>query len=116
MLQLERDTKDTVLLLLLRQLKPDRKLYIKEYQKDYYVRNKRINLTVNDVDRGTICKLSEKENKLPSTFVKEIVICRLKEEYYLQEEIKSGLSEFVRNIRGIANNVNQIARNTNITA
>lgn len=116
MLQVERYIKNTVLIVLLRKPKTDRKLYIKKYQKDYYKRNKRINLTVNEIDWETICELSDNENKLPSAFVKEIVICRLKNEYYLQEDIKTRFSEFVRSIRGIANNINQIAHNTNITA
>lgn len=97
-------------------MKPDWKTYIKEYQKSYYREKKRFTVTVSKSEYAKLEKLSKKEGKKPSALFKEFALRQMDESYYIPLRIESKLAEFVRSIRGIANNINQIAHNTNISS
>lgn len=95
-------------------MREDKKEYLKRYQEDYYKKKKRINITISQKEYKEFKKIAEKENLKVSSLVKQMAIAYKEEKYLIPYSIESKLSEFVRKIRGIANNVNQIAYNTNI--
>ena len=87
-----------------------RKAYLKEYSK----RVKRVSITLTLKEYKRLEKEAKKYNLKPTTFLKVAVFKCLDEEKLLSAVEEGELKKFVRAIRSIANNINQMAKHSNV--
>ncbi len=91
--------------------KNQRKEYQKKYHQNYWLYNKRIQITFSNSEFHRIQKSAKKHKKKVGQFLKQCVFAYLEKTFIPQNEEKIHSIELA--IRKIGNNVNQIARNSN---
>jgi len=86
----------------------------KEYLKEYSKRVKRVSVTLTLKEYKILEREAKKYGLKPTTFLKEAFFKCLDDEKFLSKTQEDELKNFVRAIRGIANNINQMAKHSNI--
>jgi len=87
-----------------------RKKYIKEYQE----KTKRVSITLTNSEYQLLEKESKKIGVKPTTFLKHNFLNSVENKKNISLEDKESLKEFVQVVRGIGNNINQMAKHSNI--
>lgn len=91
----------------------DRKEYQRQYHKAYNQKKKAVKVYFDPKDYKAILKIATKQQKKLASFIREAVFAQARHVYLfptsIEDEIKSG----IRNMRGIGNNINQIAKHAN---
>ena len=87
-----------------------RKKYLKEYQE----KTKRVSITLSFSEFQLLEKESKKAGMKPTTFLKQNFLNSLENKKNISLDDKESLKEFVHVIRGIGNNINQMAKHSNI--
>lgn len=89
--------------------KKDRKEYFAQYQKN----NRQIRITFPNADFSIIEKIATKQGLTPASFVRLATISQAKKLFLFPKELEDEIKQAIRNMRGIGNNINQIAKYTN---
>ena len=92
----------------------NRKEYYKKYNKEKRKQLKDVHIYLTQEQYNYFEKVAEKEGLTVTSLIKAMALLQAEKTYYLPKEIQEKLNEFVFLIRNIANNVNQIARHSNI--
>jgi len=87
-----------------------RKQYLDEYKK----KTKRVSITLSLQEYRTLEAQAKKFGLKPTTFLKQKCFNSFDDKRFLSTQQQEDLKEFVRLIRSIANNVNQMAKHSNI--
>jgi hypothetical protein len=87
----------------------NKKIYQKEYQKNYTKTNKRVSLVFDEKEYKKLLKLSEKYKNKPATFLKKIFTSFVKKEPILPPKLEEDIKGLTFLVSNIANNVNQMA-------
>ncbi len=87
-----------------------RKKYLQEYQE----KTKRVSITLTNSEYQLLEKESKKLGVKPTTFLKQNFLNSLENKKDISIDDKERLKEFVRVVRGIGNNINQMAKHSNI--
>jgi hypothetical protein len=87
----------------------NKKIYQKEYQKNYTKTNKRVSLVFNEKEYKKLLKLSEKYKTKPATFLKKTFTSFVKKEPILPPKLEKDIKGLTFLVSNIANNVNQMA-------
>lgn len=84
--------------------------YLRNYRQTYKNHVKRVNLTLSLPEYRRVTKLSSRDGIPTTTLLKKAALAALEGRAELPAEIMQQLDDLDRVIRGIANNVNQMAR------
>ena len=90
-----------------------RKEYFKERRESRKYTHKRVEVSLTIEEYQAFEKIARKENSSVSKVVKNMAIAYRDTRYFVPKEIIESLSEFSRIMRGVATNINQIARTSN---
>lgn len=91
----------------------DRSKYLKNYRCENKDKIKRVNLTLTVEEHKRLCRMAKAESKKPTGFLKELAFVSLEDRANYPLDVSSDLGELVLILRGIGNNINQIARHSN---
>ncbi|CAG37857.1 hypothetical protein [Desulfotalea psychrophila] len=91
-----------------------RKKYLQEYQKEYRKEKKQVTLTLTLTEYNYFKTIADKEDIKVTSLIKAMALSQLGKTFYFPKEILKRIDEFIFIIRNIANNLNQIARHSNI--
>lgn len=89
------------------------KEYMTKYKSEYYKNNIQINFTLPISDYTIVKKIIDKEGKKISTFARESLLAQTKNIFLFPKEIIEEQKQKTRILRGVANNINQIAKHSN---
>lgn len=92
---------------------PDRRAYMRSYRSDYKTRVRRVALTFTREEFSRAKKAADSEGVAVSAFVKRSAFERMDGIRPPPKELADRLDALASQIRGIANNVNQMARHSN---
>lgn len=84
-----------------------------EYEAEYMKNNKRVRITFSNSDYNIIEKIATKQGLTPASFIRYATISQAKNLYLFPKELEDEIKHAVRNMRGIGNNINQIAKYAN---
>jgi len=89
----------------------------REYMKKYRQKNKditkRVNVTLTNKEYSELKKSAEKFGITPTKMLKNLAFEHLDNQNKYPFEVQKSLKELVHILRGVGNNINQIARYTN---
>ncbi|SET71209.1 plasmid mobilization protein [Thalassotalea agarivorans] len=88
--------------------------YFRDYRKEYDKQNKYVNVRLEMKDFKRLEARAKKLKKPTSTYLRELAFAQLDGSTIIPPEFEEGMKEHNRLIRNIANNLNQIAHQTNI--
>lgn len=90
------------------------KNYHKEYRKDYDKKTKYVTVSIPISEYEELEKQAKKEGVKVSTLIKNMTLAYMQTKTLTPKAIEDRLSEFIFLMRNVANNINQIARNSNL--
>ena len=90
-----------------------RKQYQKRYHKEYTRQKKIVEVCFDPKDYKAIQKVAQKEKKKVATFIREATFAQARHLYLYPSSIEDEIKAGIRNMRGIGNNINQIAKHAN---
>ncbi|MFB0965588.1 MAG: plasmid mobilization relaxosome protein MobC [Patescibacteria group bacterium] len=90
-----------------------RKAYMREYRRSYGTRVRRVALTLTRDEHSRAECLAEREGMPVAAFLKQAAFAHADGSRPVPKELSDRLDELVAQVRGIANNVNQMARHSN---
>ena len=90
------------------------KNYHKEYRKDYDKKTKYVTISIPISEYEELEKRAKKEGVKVSTLLKNMALAYMQTKTLIPSSIEDRLSEFIFLMRNVANNINQIARNSNL--
>lgn len=90
------------------------KNYHKEYRKDYDKKTKYVTVSIPISEYEELEKQAKKEGVKVSTLIKNMALAYMQTKTLTPKAIEDRLSEFIFLMRNVANNINQIARNSNL--
>ena len=93
------------------------KAYMREYMKAYREEGKytpkRVNITLSNAEYSALKQRAKKEDKPVTRLVKELALISLYERDNFPEGVSHRLNELALILRGVATNINQMARHSN---
>jgi hypothetical protein len=90
-----------------------RKMYMQEYLARYRNNHHEIKITFSNADYATIKRIAEKQGMKTAVYIRNAIHEQTKHLYLFPLDIEEQIKQAVRNMRGIGNNINQIARYCN---
>ena len=90
-----------------------RKAYMQAYLVNYRSNNREVKLTFSNIDYGVIEKIAKKEGLKTSAYMRKAVMEQSKQLYFFPKALEEEMKKAVHVMRGIGNNINQIAKYTN---
>jgi vacuolar-type H+-ATPase subunit C/Vma6 len=90
-----------------------RKQYMEAYLAKYRDTHHDIKITFSNTDYEVIRKIAEKQGIRTATFMRKAIMEQARHLYLFPKEIEEEIKLAVRNMRGIGNNINQIAKYCN---
>ena len=90
------------------------KKYHKEYKKEYAKTHKNIAVSVTLKEYEDLEKKAKKENVKVTTLTKNMAFAYMQQKTFVPSDIGERLDDLRFLIRNVANNVNQIAHNSNL--
>lgn len=87
--------------------------YHKEYRKTYEKKVKYVTVSIPVAEYKELEKIAKKEKIKVSALVKNMTLAYMQTKTLVPSSIEERLNEFVFLMRNVANNINQIARNSN---
>jgi len=90
-----------------------RKAYMQEYLAEYRKKTREIKITLSNKDYELIKRIAEKQGLKTSAYIRIAAMEQSKNLYLFPKDIEEQITLAVRNMRGIGNNINQIARYCN---
>jgi vacuolar-type H+-ATPase subunit C/Vma6 len=90
-----------------------RKQYMQEYIAKYRDNHHEIQISLTNNDYEVIRRIAEKQEIKVATFIKISAYSQARSLYLFPKELENEIKLAVRNMRGIGNNINQIAKYSN---
>jgi DNA-binding transcriptional MerR regulator len=90
-----------------------RRKYMQEYLARYRDTHHEIKVTLSNEDYTVIKKIAEKQGVNTSAYIRKATMEQSKHLYLFPKDLEIEIKSAVRNMRGIGNNINQIARYCN---
>ena len=94
----------------------ERKTYMKDYMKKYREthkeKGKRVSVTLTHQEYLQLKKSAKKEKQTPTKRLKELAFNSLNEKENIPINVQESFSQFVHILRGVGNNINQMARHS----
>ncbi|MDR3055707.1 MAG: MobC family plasmid mobilization relaxosome protein [Zoogloeaceae bacterium] len=90
-----------------------RRKYMQDYLAKYRENHHEIKITFSNKDYGVIQKIAEKQGMRVATYIRQATHEQSKNLYLFPKELEEQITGAIRNIRGIGNNINQIAKYCN---
>lgn len=90
------------------------KEYHKSYKREYAQKHKNMMISFTLEEYEEIKKLADNEDTKPTTFFKSKGFAYIRKKIFVPVDLKEDLKELKFLIRNVANNVNQIAHNSNL--
>jgi 23S rRNA maturation mini-RNase III len=87
-----------------------RKEYMQAYLAHYRTSHREIKITFSNPDYAAIQRIAEKQGMKTAAYIRKVVHEQSKNLYLFPKDLEEQIQAAVRNIRGIGNNINQIAR------
>jgi hypothetical protein len=87
--------------------------YLRQYKKEHPPVGKRVNITLSESEYARLVEVASESGERPTTFLRNVALAALEGRRVLAKEEEAKVDEFVRVVRGIANNLNQMARYSN---
>lgn len=87
--------------------------YLKAYRKDYRTKRKRVNVTFTLEEYDALDRAAKVMGETATTFLHRLAVTALSGRARLSKEDEERFEAFVHVVRGIANNLNQMARYSN---
>lgn len=87
----------------------NRKGYFAKYNEE----NKQVRITFSNSDFAVINSIAEKQGLTAASFIRYATMAQAKNLYLFPKELEDQIKLAVRNMRGIGNNINQIAKYAN---
>lgn len=87
--------------------------YMKEYRAAYKLRTRRVAITLTQEEHEAARRRAEAAGLALAAYAKEALTGTLATASVLPRETAAKLDEFVRQVRGVATNVNQMAKHSN---
>jgi len=84
--------------------------YLREYRKSYKGIRRRMTITLTNEEYERVCGEAKKHDEAPTSYLYRLAISALDNQPVLSHEAEEQARSFVHLIRGIANNLNQMAR------
>jgi hypothetical protein len=91
----------------------NRRQYMQEYLACYRENHHEIKITLSNEDYAVVKRIAEKQGLRTATYIRKAVHEQTKNLYLFPKDIEEQIKQAVRNMRGIGNNINQIARYCN---
>lgn len=89
------------------------KAQLRQYHRERKVAIRRVSVTLTEAEYQLLVLCAEQEKESPTTHLKRRAFEHMANRYVPPPDIRARLDELVRVVRGIGNNVNQIARRSN---
>jgi glutathionyl-hydroquinone reductase len=86
---------------------------MKEYRKNNPQVTKRVSVTLSAEEYNLLKKQAESHNITPTKQLKKLAFSQLKNQENYPQEVRKSLHEFVHILRGVSNNINQLAHHSN---
>ena len=90
-----------------------RKQYLEEYMKIYRANHREVKVTFNTLDYDVIKKIASKQGLRLASFIRQATHAQARYLYLFPQDLEEEIKAAVRNMRGIGNNINQVARYVN---
>ena len=87
----------------------NRKKYFAEYLKN----NKQVRITFSNSEHAIIEKIATQQGLTVASFLRFAALTQARNLYLFPKEIEDEIKKAVRNMRGIGNNINQVAKYCN---
>ncbi len=87
--------------------------YLRLYKLTHATAGKRVNVTLSDDEFARLEQAARAYGETPTAYLRRLALAALDNRQALTREEEERMDGFVRTIRGIANNVNQMARYSN---
>jgi len=84
-----------------------------EYEAEYLKNNKRVRITFSNADYAIIERIATKQGLSVASFIRHATIEQARNLYLFPKDLEEEIKAAVRNMRGIGNNINQIAKYVN---
>lgn len=85
----------------------------KDYFAEYLTKNRQIRITFSNADYEVIESIAKKQGLTIASFVRYATMEQAKNLYLFPKDLEDQIKLAVRNMRGIGNNINQIAKYLN---
>jgi len=92
----------------------DRKEYLKNHQREYRKRNKRVEMMLSFDEYKKFKQIADSEERAVSKVIKDMASAFRDSSYYASPSQEKAMGEVSFLIRNIATNINQIAHSSNI--
>jgi ribosome recycling factor len=93
--------------------KEQRKKYMQEYLAHYRENHHEIKVTLSNADYTVIKRIAVKQGMKIGAYIRKATTEQSKNLYLFPKDIEEQIKTAVRNMRGIGNNINQIAKYCN---
>ncbi|GHU27213.1 hypothetical protein AGMMS50256_06580 [Betaproteobacteria bacterium] len=90
-----------------------RKQYMQDYLAKYRENHHEVKITFNNKDFVVIKNIAQKQGMKVATFIRKATHEQARNLYLFPKELEEQIKGAVRNMRGIGNNINQIAKYCN---
>lgn len=87
--------------------------YLKQYRADTHGKTKRVSVSLSLAEFKTLKKMADVEKKKPTALLKELAFSSLDHRANYPLDVSADLGDLVHILRGVGNNINQIARHAN---
>jgi hypothetical protein len=87
--------------------------YMKKYRKTHKEKGKRVSVTLTHQEYLQLKKSAKEQKQTPTKRLKELAFYSLNEKESIPIDTQESFSQFVHILRGIGNNINQMARYSN---
>lgn len=94
-------------------MKGEKKQNRKEYFADYLKNNKQVRITFSNSEHAIIEDIATKQGLTVASFIRYATLTQAKNLYLFPKEIEDEVKNAIRNMRGIGNNINQVAKYCN---
>lgn len=86
---------------------------MQDYLAKYRQNHREIKITLSNEDYAVIKRIAEKQGTKTSAYIRQATMEQSKHLYLFPKDLEIEIKTAVRNIRGIGNNINQIAKYCN---
>lgn len=94
-------------------MKGDNKENRKDYFAEYSKNNKHVRLTFSNTDYEVVDKIATQQGLTLASFIRYAALAQARNIFLFPKEVEDQIKLAVRNMRGIGNNINQIAKYAN---